>query len=407
MVNLAELIGSVNVPESGTIRKMLDIPIDSISDDARNFYSMDDASLEELAASIELVGLQQPPLVRKTGETYTVVSGHRRMAALRKLNGEGKGFEKVPCIIEEFEGSAAWQEFCLICGNSSTRKLTSADLNEQAKRVTELMYELKEEGVEFPGRMRDYVAAACNTTKTKLSMLKVIDEKLSSKTAREAWKTGKLPDQAAYALAQCNSYVQDLICEAWVKKCGQLSGLYEWKVKETADSIGKVDKIECSHGGCCNQASVRIKNLMDYTNKFYCSRLCCSDCPNITTCRNVCYLCLSDRAAAIEKEKEKKANEKVVRDAADKPIIDNTRKLRRRMNTACERAGIEYSELKTKVGLWSTETVENEKAMLAGGGKVTTGTRTPLGQDRYSYEKLVSVCKALNVSADYLMGLDE
>lgn len=51
-------------------------------------------SLQELAASIRQVGILQPLTVRKLGESYTVVSGHRRLLAARMA-----GLGEVPCIL--------------------------------------------------------------------------------------------------------------------------------------------------------------------------------------------------------------------------------------------------------------------------------------------------------------------
>ena len=45
--------------------------------------------IEELAAQIAADGLLQPPQVRRMGDEFVIVFGHRRLAALRRLAGEG------------------------------------------------------------------------------------------------------------------------------------------------------------------------------------------------------------------------------------------------------------------------------------------------------------------------------
>ncbi len=52
------------------------------------------ALLQELAASIGQVGVLQPLTVRKNGDSYTVVSGNRRLMAARMA-----GLGEVPCLI--------------------------------------------------------------------------------------------------------------------------------------------------------------------------------------------------------------------------------------------------------------------------------------------------------------------
>ena len=172
------------------------IDIGLLDGDERNFYQLTD--IDELADNIQMCGLQQPIRVRAgEGGRFTIVSGHRRRAALAQLVEKGLDqFRRVPCIRETDDASPALQELRLIFANSSTRKLTSAEIGEQAERVEALLYQLKEDGFEFPeGRMRDVVAAACNTHGSKLARIKVIREHLLS-NLRPAWDGGKMPEQA-------------------------------------------------------------------------------------------------------------------------------------------------------------------------------------------------------------------
>ena len=195
-------------PKMGTERIEY-IPLDRLVGDERNFYEL--SGIDELAANIELIGLQQPIRVRAEGDRYRIVSGHRRHAAIRKLVADGnKDFERVACIVETVECSEAMQELRLIYANSDTRKMTSAELAKQAERVEELFYQLKEEGFEFPGRMRDHVAQACQTTKSKLSRLKVIRERLHENLLTH-WYDGRISDAVAYAIAKESDEVQDAL----------------------------------------------------------------------------------------------------------------------------------------------------------------------------------------------------
>ena len=321
MFDLAEMLKNANVPESGTspAPKLLELPLDDIHADARNFYSMDAGSLDELAASIELVGLQQPLLVRRDGGGYTVVSGHRRLAALTRLHAEGKGFDNVPCLLDESARSEAWQELALIYGNSATRKLSSADLAEQAKRVTELLYKLKEEGVEFPGRMRDHVAEACSTTKTKLAMLKCIDEKLTDERARLSWKAGKMADASAYALSKLEPWRQKLICDAFAELSREKSvdWIPEWRIREKNGNIENLLKIKCPLGGACNGLERRMLKKPYISANCECS--CCKDCADIANCAGSCLFCDEEKAERKELDKAKRQElDKAKRESAIK-----------------------------------------------------------------------------------------
>ncbi|MFR9223219.1 MAG: ParB N-terminal domain-containing protein [Flavonifractor plautii] len=115
-----------NVSDSDTSREAIEyIGLDKLEADPGNFYSL--TGLEDLAANIELCGLQQPIRVRPTEDgRYVIVSGHRRWSALKLLRGtEGSGdrWASIPCIVERDEASQELRELRLILANSSTRVL--------------------------------------------------------------------------------------------------------------------------------------------------------------------------------------------------------------------------------------------------------------------------------------------
>ena len=163
--DIASVLKNVSAPDTGA-EQIEYLPIDSLLPDPNNFYLLD--GLEELAANIELIGLQQPLRVRPAEDKgyYTIVSGHRRKAACMMIRDGGSDmFDRgVPCIVERGEASAALRELRLIYANSATRVMSAAELSKQAERVEMLLYTLKDEGMDFPGRMRDHVAEACKVS---------------------------------------------------------------------------------------------------------------------------------------------------------------------------------------------------------------------------------------------------
>ena len=187
------------------------IPLEDIVPNPDNFYTLE--GIEDLAANIELIGLQQPLRIRpgKDGK-YVVVSGHRRRAACLLIShGDSEGshmFDQgVPCIIDNDACSDSMRELRLIFANSSTRVMTPADLSRQAERVEELLYQLKEEGVKFPGRMRDHVAKACAVNATKLANLHAIRSKLIPELLEE-FDANRLNESVAYRISQERETVQ-------------------------------------------------------------------------------------------------------------------------------------------------------------------------------------------------------
>lgn len=216
------------VSKSDTREQIQYIGLDRLDQDPGNFYSLD--GLEELAANIQLCGLQQPLRVRP-GENgrYTIVSGHRRRAALALLSEEEQKWTAVPCIVETDDASPELRELRLIMANSATRVLSAAEIARQAEEVEKLLYQLKEQGYAFPGRMRDQVAAACKVSAPKLARLKVIREHLISQW-QGPFQRSALPEQTAYALARMPEALQERL----FRICGDkpLSGGAAERVKE-------------------------------------------------------------------------------------------------------------------------------------------------------------------------------
>ena len=200
--NLGDMLKEVSNLDTG--REQIEyISLSRIEGDPNNFYQL--TELEALADNIALCGLQQPIRVRRNPDKdgcYTIVSGHRRRAAIELLAQEdSEKWQEVACIVEQDKASPALQQLRLIYANANTRTLTSWEISQQADQVKDLLYKLKEEeGYEFPGRMRDHVAEAVGVSKSKLARLKVIREKLYDKWLVR-FQENQLNESTAYGKA--------------------------------------------------------------------------------------------------------------------------------------------------------------------------------------------------------------
>ena len=272
--NLGDYLKTDGVSKTNTRESIEYLPLELIDPDPENFYSLE--GLNELAGNIELVGLQQPLRVRPLsvssagsadsspkggakGTRYVIVSGHRRRAAIMLIRDGGSEQFKdgVPCIVERGpEVSKAMQELRLIYANSSTRVLSSSEISRQAERVTELLYKLKEEGVVFPGRMRDHVAQACQVSASKLARLHAIRENLIPELLEE-YDGGYINESVAYRMSQEDAEVQTDLSKKLGRALGEITAdtldtciAQEKQKAETAESgrsmtsasIGTADK---------------------------------------------------------------------------------------------------------------------------------------------------------------------
>lgn len=388
------------------------IPLDLVDQDPNNFYSLD--GIDQLAASIELVGLQQPILVRPSGGRYVVISGHRRRAAAMLIrDGGSKQFETgIPCIVDRSEASEALRELQLIYANRDTRVLTSAELNKQAERVEMLLYELKEQGVEFPGRMRDHVAEACKLSRTKLARLKVIRAKLDPCFKRD-YDTGSLSESAAYALAQQSAEAQRLIKKYEGSGPNGSKYLSEFRIKSIADWYKRItatpcakDKLPCSH----------INDMMEQScdpNYGPCkSFTCCNECYKLESCKAACPK-LAEKVKRLKADKKAAAQQKKLAQVKkEKPHIDFISRVWQRFGYARKMAGMSLKQVQKKMDVhWYGDLGDEIKvtAWECGEGKVTPSTRLPFGMgvSYYDPERIVQLADILGCSTDYLLGRTE
>lgn len=382
------------------------IDIDLLDGDERNFYQLTD--IDELADNIQMCGLQQPIRVR-TGKAgrFTIVSGHRRRAALAQLVEKGLDqFRRVPCIRETDDVSPALQELRLIFANSSTRKLTSAEIGEQAERVEALLYQLKEDGFEFPeGRMRDVVAAACNTHGSKLARIKVIRERLLS-NFRTEWERGSIPEQAAYALAQFPADMQERISRAFIRlpngpKLERLLKLYK------EDGYRWDPCLTCPDGNACRRVDVFLRHDADALACETCGgKTCCLDCPNATA---ECYACDNACSKAKAKRKEamdaNKAAEKAAEDRRMRKLERETQASALRLVRAADAASIQDKTTVVSTRYGRSYTVGHLRELAAGhfdGHRIYVND---LATDNLS--NVAKAARALHCSADYIVGLTD
>ena len=407
-----------NVPDSGTSdgRERIEyIGLDKLHDDPNNFYSLD--GIEGLAENIEFAGLQQPVRVRRDAEhsgEYIIVSGHRRTAAMRKIVEDGNtAFETVPCIVEAEGGSEALRELRLIYANSDTRRMSSADISKQAERVEALLYQLKEEGVEFPGRMRDHVAEACKVSKSKLSRLKVIRDKLAPDIYAGYYEKGLIKEDPAYELARLPVDVQHSIVDRATRADRRnIKYLGADKVKDQGKDIARFSKMacRCEQGGTC----INIPNLTDklYSNGWrgysHCGSGCCYDCDELATCSKCCSRMAEVKAQKKAERKEAKAAEAAAQAERDRPAVDALRLMWNRMGEACKQAGVDYNEICDEADIYGPLPPQKASPLLNGTGKLTADSRSPFGYAVGSCDiaRLVKLADLLGCSLDYLFGRD-
>lgn len=399
------------VSKSDTDRTVKMIDIDQLQANEKNFYKVGKKDLDDLKSSIEISGILDPPSVCKAdGDKYRIISGHRRCEAVRQLVKEGrKDLRMVPCFIRSPQ-SAEMEELELIWANATSRVLSSPELAQQAARVEELLYQLKEQGVDFPGRMRDHVAQACKISRTKLANLHAIETNLREPLLG-MWRKGTLNDAQALELSRLDAGMQD-----------RLAGLFPRMSKDDLPASAVVQRIgECAKAGAkwlpcgvcpagdgltCPSArgdAFLRHDLGNYYDMCQGSK-CCWTCRNGRTaagynaCDSMCSRAKAARTAANQQRKDKE-------EAAAKKAADKVKQAfiagAKRYLAAADAAGLP-DNARIDLTSYSGATVKELRSWAAGKGlEYRSFYRNDLEP---RFVDVAKVSRQLQCSADYICG---
>ncbi|HIV61910.1 MAG TPA: ParB/RepB/Spo0J family partition protein [Candidatus Butyricicoccus avistercoris] len=203
--DLAAILKDEDVFNLNTL-EIVNIKCSQIKTNDENFFEV--ANVDELAESIELIGLQQPLVVTKSSNGYLLIAGHRRFAAIKSL-----GWETVPCIISS-QANSELETLALIQTNTQTRELTYAERVEAVKRTKEALISLKEKGFKFNGRLRDKIAEITKESPSEIGKMQAIEKNLSNE-GKEMLTDGELSPSVAYEMSKMPEQKQ----KAFTEKC--------------------------------------------------------------------------------------------------------------------------------------------------------------------------------------------
>lgn len=410
--DITSLFGdAATVSKSDTDRTVTMIDIDKLQANEKNFYKVSKKDLDDLKSSIEISGILDPPSVCKAdGDKYRIISGHRRCEAVRQLVKEGrKDLRMVPCFIRS-PRSAEMEELELIWANATSRVLSSPELAQQAARVEELLYQLKEQGVDFPGRMRDHVAQACKISRTKLANLHAIETNLREPLLG-MWRKGTLNDAQALELSRLDAGMQD-----------RLAGLFPRMSKDDLPASAVVQRIgECAKAGAkwlpcgvcpagdgltCPSArgdAFLRHDLGNYYDMCQGSK-CCWTCRNGRTaggynaCDSMCSRAKAARTAANQQRKDKE-------EAAAKKAADKVKQAfiagAKRYLAAADAAGLP-DNARIDLTSYSGATVKELRSWAAGKGLEYRSFYCNDLEPRFV--DVAKVSRQLQCSADYICG---
>lgn len=221
------------------------LPVAALEANKRNFYRMTD--IEELSESIRTNGLEQNLVVTPEADgKYRVITGHRRLMALRRLRSLGVGPESVPCLIRPAESEA--MEMLRLITSNQYRELTDWEKMTQLVKALDAVETLKKNGAEWLGDISlhrpamEVVSAVTSMSRTTVNKYALIAKKLLPELAEEM-RLGKLAFTVAYTICRYpEKWQRDLVQEQRYVEIG------EKEVQETMARLAVGEVIESSIG---------------------------------------------------------------------------------------------------------------------------------------------------------------
>ena len=175
---------------------MLDPTIIKTASPFKDLFPVREAELDRVVESMKADGYDSAhPIILWAGHNVTVIDGHTRLAAAKKLL-----FAQIPVIHKEFKDEAEALEYA-IKSQRNRRNLTDADL---LRCVTELDKRMKEgrpgktaTNLAVNGRSSENTAKLLGTSRGKVEKIRTINDHASD-AVKEAVKSGKLSVNKAY-----------------------------------------------------------------------------------------------------------------------------------------------------------------------------------------------------------------
>lgn len=298
---------------AGVADTMLEIPIDDIRDNPRNFYPTPDSqALRALMDSIRANGLLEPPTVVPAGDgSYRLISGHSRLAAIKALREMETPDRWATVLCRVLSPMSEGQEQAAVIEANRQRVKSNALLADEAEKLTAAYIKRREAGEELPGRIRDHVAEALQVKATKIANLSAIKNGLKVPGIVRKWEAGDIPEAAALEIARMDIEEQYRLLD-WTIESESHYSIRDVKMFHTLWTMFPHNCPESS--GLCPNAGPMYDRFYTYGALNNCTG-CCRSCNKKDTCKTVCQYFKPETQA--EPEPEVKRNP-----AVDDPRLD-------------------------------------------------------------------------------------
>ena len=366
---------------AGVADTMMEIPVDDIRDNPRNFYpTPDPQALRALMDSIRANGLLEPPTVVPAGDgTYRLISGHSRLAAIKALRETETPDQWATVLCRVLPPMSEGQEQAAVIEANRQRVKSNALLADEAEKLTAAYIKRREAGEELPGRIRDHVAEALQVKATKIANLSAIKNGLKVPGLVERWKRDEIPEAAALQIARMDIDEQYRLLD-WIIDKRRSCTINEVRKFSTCYTV---TRRKCEHTGRMCENAERMYDH-DYRYGEWHGSNCCLSCLDRDTCPAACKY--------VEKKPVEQPEKPPLNPAAKDPRLD----YKVMVPTFCQRV----KELRIQTGMTRKEFAQSIDEF--------PGTYSACENNSMcGSEKIAKLALCFGVSTDYLYGLTD
>jgi ParB family chromosome partitioning protein len=252
--------------------KMIDVENLVASED--NFFDVN--NIEEFAETIlGQGGIKENLIVRPienedgTTQTYEIISGHRRTAAVRLLLEKGENISRLlPCLVSNYSDEDT-KILDLIFMNTSSRQLSDNEIWRAYEILDRILKEKKKLGDKF-GRARDRIAEMLNISNGQVAKMDNIKNN-AAEEVKALVGTGEMSISTANEMAKLNRNQQREILNS--KPVKEIKAIDVEKVKNdncvTNDTKSENDNEKVKNNNCVtNDTKSESDNKIDDNSQY-------------------------------------------------------------------------------------------------------------------------------------------
>lgn len=239
-----------------------EVDITTLREHQDNTYEINPAELEALSENISEVGLISPIIVRRvTDGGLQILSGHRRVRALKKLAKTDDRFRIVPARI--YEGLSDEDALLILHSSNIARKMSQVDRQKQADELESRVAHLRESHPEWRGKatsdiIGNMLGMSGRSWRRKMRLAKHLTPRMHDYVDRDL-----LHRDDAESIAKLAPEEQDAIADALdraePKDKAQSSGV----ISEITKGVGEYQKEFDSAVRAMNVAYFHLRDAMN------------------------------------------------------------------------------------------------------------------------------------------------